>query len=368
MNLRWFPIALALLPLAAALAEASGRKPEPASSAQQPGPDSRPVEPTPPVPTDGEARLPVFLAELPNPNDFVLFANGGWDGNWYVGYNTCWISKLPPAPPGPYARAFIGAKLGRMKTEPVPGRPSWERRPIPGEVNIAVAQEPLWPQSRRFLLADSGEIPLEPDMEHAVEGVGESRWFWVEVPVRFISDKRDNYVALFSPTKEFSDSRHAPILAAGWGESRDNTWLNSSAKGEPPFNPEEALKTAVTYFEPALAIKLVPPNNRAVSVSLVDAPEHVDFAGEELILRTSVEGTDVRGAWIEFSTDTRAWNRAVTPILTAPYIFSVKRENLPAGRNLLRAVAVDIRGNRGESGTVSVLVPAAEPPKKKRSR
>src|SRR4051794_30165180 len=41
---------------------------------------------------------PVFMADLANPNDFSVFANGGWDGNWYVGYNTCWIQKLSVPP------------------------------------------------------------------------------------------------------------------------------------------------------------------------------------------------------------------------------------------------------------------------------
>src|SRR4051812_24400091 len=61
------------------------------------------------------ADYPVFVAKASNPNDYSLFANGGWDGNWYVGYNTCWIKKLPAIPLGHYARAYIGAKLGRMK-------------------------------------------------------------------------------------------------------------------------------------------------------------------------------------------------------------------------------------------------------------
>ena len=43
---------------------------------------------------------PVFVAQTPNPNDYSLFANAGWDGNWYVGYNNGWIKKLPPIPQG----------------------------------------------------------------------------------------------------------------------------------------------------------------------------------------------------------------------------------------------------------------------------
>src|SRR5258706_15995411 len=30
------------------------------------------------------ADYPIFIAQGPNPNDYSLFANGGWDGNWYV--------------------------------------------------------------------------------------------------------------------------------------------------------------------------------------------------------------------------------------------------------------------------------------------
>ena len=51
------------------------------------------------------ADYPVFVAQVPNPNDYVLFANGGWDGNWYVGYNNGWIKKLPAIPKGNYAHA-----------------------------------------------------------------------------------------------------------------------------------------------------------------------------------------------------------------------------------------------------------------------
>ena len=61
---------------------------------------------------DGQNIPPVvFLADLPNPNDFTLFANGGWDGSWYVGYNTCWMQKLPAPPAGEYKRAFLGARF-----------------------------------------------------------------------------------------------------------------------------------------------------------------------------------------------------------------------------------------------------------------
>src|SRR5689334_20205299 len=81
---------------------------------------------------------PVFVAQIPNPNDYTLFANSGWDGNWYVGYNNGWIKKLPPVPNGQYAHAYIGAKMGRMKILSPAGKPL-EFNPVPGEIWMAIA-------------------------------------------------------------------------------------------------------------------------------------------------------------------------------------------------------------------------------------
>jgi hypothetical protein len=356
----------------AALTWAGGKKP--ARPAQNPGIQVVTVAPVAAgqqpvvtsVPVENVALSipsPVFLAELPNPNDFILFANGaGWDGNWYVGYNTCWISKLPPAPPGPYAKAFLGARLGRMKTESVPGRPSWEKQPINGVIDISVASEPLWPQSKRFLLTPTADIPLEGDLENAVEGVGESRWFWVEVPPSLISSSTNNYVALFSPSDNLKDAAHSPILASGWGTTLVNTWLNSSVKGGPPVSAEEALRTGVTYFEPGIAIKLIPPNDGAVSVALTRAPAMEETVGETFLIGATVLGQDVESAWVEFSTNTKHWHRAAPPAWTPPYLFSIKSRRLVTGLNHLRVIAMDAWHNRGQSAVISVNVPPPAPP------
>src|ERR1700733_113284 len=69
------------------------------------------------------SRLPTFGSLLSNINDFEQFANGGPDGNWFIGFNNAWIIKLPPVPMGNYTRAFIGAKIGRAKTQAKSGRP-----------------------------------------------------------------------------------------------------------------------------------------------------------------------------------------------------------------------------------------------------
>lgn len=345
---------------APASSESSAARPGPAVSARSEVP--APVDARAPETKNGiPANKAVFLADIANPNDFTLFANGaGWDGNWYVGYNTCWVVRLPPIPPGKFARAYVGARLGRMKTEPVPGRPPWERRPIPGEVQIAVATEPLWPQTRRFSLTSTENIPLEGDAENAVEGVGESRWFWVQVPLGFLSTEKDHYVALYSPTEALKDAARSPILAAGWGDVKSNTWLNSSVQGQPPITAAEALKTGVSYFKPGIAIKLVAENTPAPNVELKELSDSI--VQEKTLLAASVIGLDVESAWVEFSTNTKNWHPATASLTAAPYVFTIKRERMPEGPVRLRVVARDISGGQGASRPVDVTVPPPPPP------
>src|ERR1035437_5667230 len=94
---------------------------------------------------------PVFVAQVPNPNDYALFANGGWDGNWYVGYNNGWVKELPPIPKGNYTDACVGAKLGRMKALPPVGKPP-EFNPIAGEIWLGISSTSSWTPSQRFRL------------------------------------------------------------------------------------------------------------------------------------------------------------------------------------------------------------------------
>src|SRR4051812_43087663 len=94
--------------------------------------------------------LPVYVAANPNINDYTLFANSGWDGNWYVGYNTCWIKKLPPIPPGNYSHAYIGAKLGRMKL--LNNSFESDRRPVPGMIYMAIASTSAWTRDHSYAL------------------------------------------------------------------------------------------------------------------------------------------------------------------------------------------------------------------------
>jgi len=317
-----------------------------------------------PLAEEAEAHSNVqFVAERPNINDYSLFANGsGWDGNWYVGYNTCWIVLLPPLPAGKFERAYLGAKLGRMKTQAAPGRPSWERQAIPGRVEIAVNAEAVWPQSRRFHLAETSAIPLEGDPENAVDGVGEARWFWVEVPLRLLSRDRNNYIALFSPSENLRDARSAPILAAAWGDTRQNTWLNSSVKGAPPSNAVDSLKTAVTYFDPAVALKLVKEVGAEIEVTLLGpVPKSVT---DTFVLSAAVTGRDIASASVECSTDEKKWITVAT-LWNAPYSFTLKASALPRGAVFLRVAAKDTAENKHASDAVNVfLQPAPVKPAK----
>src|ERR1035437_966592 len=146
---------------------------------------------------------PVFVSEVSNPNDYSLFANGGWDGNWYVGYNNGWVKKLPSIPAGNYSHAYVGAKLGRMKTRPPVGRPP-EFNPIAGEIWIGVSSTPSWTPSQRFRLTTTDNIPQEGSAEYALDHVGESEWFWTEVPLESVNRRGDNFLVLWSTTDQKS--------------------------------------------------------------------------------------------------------------------------------------------------------------------
>jgi hypothetical protein len=278
---------------------------------------------------------PVFIAELPNPNDFTLFANGGWDGNWYVGFNNCWMQKLPAPPEGNYKKAFVGARLGRMKNHTPPGKQPWEKEAFAGDIYIAVSDTPSWKRNDSFFLTTTKDIPFEPDPLNAVESTGDSRWFWVEVPVQKLNMKGDNFIAIWSPTPALTSVSSAPILAAGWGNKDANSWVSQEVKGMPPSSPSKALSTPITVFEPALALKLIPDNpaHSAPKVSITQIAERKARGKMPApkAVWSEVEGQSVERAWIELSTDNAKWNRYGKYVWNAPFVFSIKSEEIPIG-------------------------------------
>ncbi|MBI3548835.1 MAG: hypothetical protein HY078_07345 [Elusimicrobia bacterium] len=291
-------------------------------------------------------RMPTYVALAPNINDFGQFADGGPDSNWYIGFNNAWIVQLPPAPQGDFSRAFIGAKVGRAKARPRPARP-WEREVTPGKVYIGISPAPNFSAAQQFFLAETRDIPLDTDPKVNIAGTGESQWFWAEVPPGHVSSSGPNYLIVWSPTESFSDATKAPVLAAldtrAAPDDAVHAWVNRSIQGVPPRQAKGALETPIRRLAPALAIKLVPQNQNAITVS-----ECVARATERGIMMSfSVSGQDPELAWIERSKDQLEWERVSKFQRRPPYMITLDHAALPARGAYFRASARDLLGNEG---------------------
>ena len=299
---------------------------------------------------------PVYVAKIPNPNDYNLFANGGWDGNWYVGINTCWIKKLPPIPPGSYARAYIGAKLGRMKLTLNP-KNVWDKQPIPGSIFMAIASTTAWSRDQSFFLTGTEEIPLEGDAESAVEGTGESEWFWAQIPLRDVDLFGDNYLALWSPTPDLISVSSSPVLAAAWGGKDPDTWLTRDVHGAPPRSPNTNLGSPISYFQPAIALKLIPVGVTHDVTVTVASWKNGDPDHPKPVITARVAGDSVEKVWLEyFTSSNHGWAHIGRPLWKPPYIFSLDQTKLPPGRVQLRVSASNIWEERGASAPFTVDV------------
>jgi len=314
---------------------------------------------------------PVYVSQVPNLNDYSLFANGGWDGNWYVGYNNGWIKKLPPVPKGNYARAFVGAKLGRMKTLPPVGRPP-EFNPVPGEIWIALSSTPSWEANQSFRLTTTADIPLEPGMDYALENVGESEWFWTEIPLESVNFSGDNYVALWSPTPFLLSVSSSPVLAAGWGGKDINTWLARDIKGEPPKDPKTSLATGLSYFQPAMALKLVPAGNPHPMHVRVVSWQNGTVDHLKPVIVGSAEGESIERIWVECNSILHpnplpsrerasgalgeGWSQVGRSLWKAPYVFSIDQGKLPHGKLHVRLAAENVWGEKAYSDLFEIEV------------
>ncbi len=292
--------------------------------------------------------LPTYVALSPSINDFVRFADGGADANWYVGYNNAWIVKLPPAPLGEFARAFLGAKVGRAKTHPNEDRP-WIREVIAGKVYMGISQNPSFTSEQSFFLSATEDLPLEADPQAHIDGVGAGEWVWTEVPLALVSFSRPNYLSIWSPTEYFVRAASAPILAAAPVDDASakevRAWNNHSISGVPPRNPVTALETPLATISPALAIKLVPAGETAIEVGAFTSTR----AGRRHILAFSAAGENIAEAWVESSRDRLDWDRLTRIQRRQPFLFSVPVEKYPSAGSSLRGAARDILGNVGYS-------------------
>ncbi len=328
---RW-PLAAALL--AACLC---------AAGAQEPAPDS--------------ARGPVFSARSPVPAYFApennigkyyLYGDGGFNADWYVGFNNCWIIKLPPIPTAGYSKAFLGAKLGRSKIMSWPA--SWDTEPIPGKIYMAVNQAPSFSSDHTYFLVDAADLPREPLPNDSLDGVDSARWVWAEIPLSRVSSEKDNYLALWSSSRYFTSASSSPVISAAMsGDDDEDVWLNRSIKGSAPYG-EGALETPISGMKPAMAIKLVPPNEYKVYIKGFSA----ELSPDELSASFAAIGEDIRAAWLEVSYDKFDWQRVTPYFFRAPYSWTFARDAISKNMFYLRAAAVDNLENTGYSKEITV--------------
>jgi hypothetical protein len=316
-----------------------------------------------------DSSYPVFVAARTNPNDYSAFATSGWDGNWYVGSNTAWVKKISAIPAGRYKKAYIGAKLGRAKLLPPEGRPPLFKA-IPGSIFVAIASTPAWSANNKYLLTTTHDIPSEGSPEYPLEITGESQWFWTQVPIADVNLQGDNYAAIWSDTPGFTSVSSAPVIAAAVGGTDTGTWIINSLKGELPEKPVNPPGTAITFFQPAIAMKLIPAEapTTAPKIRLISWTPGTT-AVPRPVITASIEGDSIERAWVEYvpahSKVSAPWEPVGRPLWKAPFIFSVAQEELPPGPVRLRIAAVNVWEVTGISDSFSIEVSAIPVPKKK---
>jgi len=295
--------------------------------------------------------VPVYHSLEKNLGKYYLYADGGFNADWYVGYNNCWVVKLPPVAAGAYAKAFIGAKLGRSKIMSWPM--SWDPRPIPGKIYLALNSEPSFNSENMYFLVDAADIPREPLPNDHLEWVDSARWFWTEIHLSKLSAEKPNYMALWSSSRFFISSSSAPIVAAAKSDStEEDVWLSRSIKGNPPSG-DSVFDIPVSGLKPAIAVKLIPANEYKVFIKGFMA--EVDAAG--ITASFAVIGEDIRAAWLEVSYDKFDWQRVTRYMFKAPYFWTFGREEISRDMFYLRAAAVDNLENTGYSK--EIVIPAA---------
>ena len=294
--------------------------------------------------------VPAYFALVDDISGFYFYANGGFHADWYVGYNNSWIVKLPPIPSGAYAKAYIGAKLGRAKIKSWPL--GWDKTSIPGKIYMAVNQEPRFGSKNMFFLADAADIPLEPLPNDSLENVDSAKWFWAEIPLSRVSAEMPNYLALWSSSRYITDASSSPIVAAAPSDDgEENVWLNRAIRGNPPSG-DDVLETPISGIKPALAFKLVPANSYKVLIRGFMGSVH----GDDITISFAAIGEDIRAAWLELSYDKFDWQRVGPYMFRAPYFRTLRRAEFSKDMFYLRAAAVDGLENIGHSK--EIIIPA----------
>ncbi|MCS7151787.1 MAG: hypothetical protein NZ928_05335 [Endomicrobia bacterium] len=311
---------------------------------------------------------PTFITGSGVPiNEYTLFANSGWDGNWYVGTNMCWIKQfkkelLPQK--DLFSKLYVGVKLGRAKTKPKIGAPPWEKEIIDGNIYIGVSSTPAWKVDQRYFLCKISDIPTEGDWENAITTTGESVWFYKEVPIDKISFDNDIWVCVYSNTPELTSVSSAPVLAGGWRERQQKdsvAWLNNEINGSPPTDPTTSLKTQIRAFDPAIILKLIPKGSENLEVklqiaSIVDGREN-NF-DEKVFYITSLTPNIYR-LWMEVTQDKKEYKKISRYLYVPPYVFNLNIPMIPQEINgdfWLRFTAEDIFGNVGHTQEIQLNI------------
>ncbi|MCG2726577.1 MAG: hypothetical protein L6420_10090 [Elusimicrobia bacterium] len=295
--------------------------------------------------------VPDYISPVRDMGKFYLYANGGFHADWYVGYNNCWIIKLPPAATEGYSKAFLGAKIGRAKIKSYPN--SWDKNIIPGKIYMGISKTPSFTTENMYFLIDSSDLPLEPLQRDYLEGINSARWFWAEIPLSVISSDEPNYLAIWSSSIYFISSSSSPIIAAALSDDEsENVWLNRSIKGNPPLG-EKTLEMPISGVKPAMAIKLIPENPYRVIIKGFRA----EIGREEMIVSFSAIGEDIHSAWLEISYDKFDWQRVTKFMFNPPYYRTFKNGELSEDMFYLRAAGADALGNTGYSS--EIIIPSS---------
>ncbi|MGM0568577.1 MAG: hypothetical protein ACQESB_05110 [Elusimicrobiota bacterium] len=277
-----------------------------------------------------------FIGELPTPGEYSLFAGGGWDGNWFVGSTQKWVSKLPPVDTSGFKRAFLGARLGRAKTlkqvrerlKNKSGENDAQNYALPerpGKIKIGVS-ESIEEFPKGDLLVYTDEIPLEGSDNHALRGVGESRWFFREIDINEISDDKNNFVFLFSNDQFLNSASVSPILAAG---------ISSTGGNDSYIIKDGKEKSAINYFEPAVAIKLVAEDSPVPGIKVMGFKEHPHLESAHAVI-TDVRGEYISKVWLEVDNGS-GWQKKGVPEYSPPFDLLFDYEGFEKGEYRIRA-------------------------------
>lgn len=288
-----------------------------------------------------------YVSLIKDLNNYYLYANGGFHADWYIGYNNAWIVNLGTVSTSGYSKAYIGVKIGRAKNKTYPD--SDDTSPLDGKIVASLSQSGVF-QGNIYVITENSDIPAEPLENESLKNVDSSKWFWAEVPLSRISAEKDNYVAVWAQSKDFTDSKRAPIIAAGYmDDGVENVWLNHSIKGALPSN-ETALEMPISGIKPAIVLKLIADNDYQVVIKNFN----YEKVKSDYVFNWNVIGSDITKSWIEISYDRLEWRKFGSYIYSTPYFITFSTDDMPKDIFYLRACAMDIFENRGCSNNVSM--------------